>query len=41
MPGRARLSLPGGPWHIIQRGNKQTLKHQDGFCGSGESASLF
>ena len=20
MPGRARLSLPGIPWHIIQRG---------------------
>ncbi len=24
MPRRARLSLPGIPWHIIQRGNNRT-----------------
>jgi putative transposase len=24
MPGRARLSLPGIPWHIIQRGNNRS-----------------
>lgn len=24
MPGRARLTLPGIPWHIIQRGNNRT-----------------
>ena len=23
MPGRAWLSLPGIPWHIIQRGNER------------------
>jgi len=23
MPGRAHLSLPGIPWHIIQRGNNR------------------
>ena len=25
MPRRARLSLPGIPWHIIQRGNSLEL----------------
>ena len=25
MPRRARLSLPGIPWHIIQRGNNRTV----------------
>jgi putative transposase len=25
MPRRARLSLPGIPWHIIQRGNKRAV----------------
>jgi putative transposase len=24
MPRRARLSLPGIPWHIIQRGNNRS-----------------
>jgi len=24
MPRRARLTLPGIPWHIIQRGNNRT-----------------
>jgi len=24
MPGRARLTRPGIPWHIIQRGNNRT-----------------
>ncbi len=24
MPGRVRLSLPGIPWHIIQRGNNRS-----------------
>jgi putative transposase len=24
MPRRARLSVPGIPWHIIQRGNNRT-----------------
>jgi hypothetical protein len=25
MPRRARLSLPGVPWHIIQRGNNRSV----------------
>ena len=25
MPRRARLSLPGIPWHIIQRGNNRAV----------------
>ncbi|MEO8008598.1 MAG: transposase, partial [Betaproteobacteria bacterium] len=25
MPRRARLSLPGIPWHIIQRGNNRSV----------------
>jgi len=25
MPRRARLSLPGVPWHIIQRGNNRAV----------------
>ncbi len=24
MPRRARLTLPGVPWHIIQRGNNRS-----------------
>jgi len=25
MPRRARISIPGIPWHIIQRGNNRTV----------------
>jgi len=25
MPRRARLSLPGIPWHVIQRGNNRAV----------------
>jgi len=25
MPRRARLSIPGIPWHIIQRGNNRSV----------------
>ena len=25
MPRRARLSIPGVPWHIIQRGNNRAV----------------
>jgi putative transposase len=25
MPRRARLSVPGIPWHIIQRGNNRSI----------------
>ena len=31
MPRRARLALPGIPWHIIQRGNNRNNKGQTTF----------
>ena len=35
MPRRARLSLPGIPWHIIQRGNSRSV------CFHGEQDYQF
>ena len=35
MPRRARLSLPGIPWHIIQRGNNRSV------CFHGEEDYQF
>ena len=36
MPRRARLSIPGIPWHIIQRGNNRSV-----CCYAGEDYQLY